>query len=377
MAEFVRTEILGTTFEITTRYSDPKPAGMGRFGIVCSAHDQFTDQRIAVKKVINPFSTPVLAKRTYREFKLLKEIKHENIVSLGDAFISPLEDIYFITELLGTDLDRLMASRQLGKQYIQYFLYQIMESQRGLKYLHSAGVIHRDLKPSNILVNENCGLKICDFGLARIQDAEMTGYVSTRYYRAPEIMLTWRTYDVEIDIWSAGCIFAEMLEGKPLFPGKNHVDQFYIITKILGPLPIDVINAITSENLIAQYLNNSTSQARKYVKSMPTHKRQPLKKRIKTADNAAIDLLERILVFDHKKRITASQALMHEYLTPYHDPADEPVAKERFDWSFSDADLPVDIWKMMVYSDILKYHQAKSVVAGMGREKISQKQKDR
>ncbi|KAF1739625.1 Mitogen-activated protein kinase HOG1 [Beauveria bassiana] len=179
------------------------------------------------------------------------------------------------------------------------------------------------------------------------------------------LMLTWRTYDVEIDIWSAGCIFAEMLEGKPLFPGKNHVDQFYIITKILGPLPIDVINAITSEN------------ARKYVKSMPTHKRQPLKKRIKTADNAAIDLLERILVFDHKKRITASQALMHENLTPYHDPADEPVAKERFDWSFSDADLPVDIWKMMVYSDILKYHQAKSVVAGMGREKISQKQKDR
>jgi p38 MAP kinase len=118
-----------------------------------------------------------------------------------------------------------------------------------LKYVHSAGVVHRDLKPSNILVNENCDLKICDFGLARIQDPQMTGYVSTRYYRAPEIMLTWQKYDVEVDIWSAGCIFAEMLEGKPLFPGKDHVNQFSIITELLGTPPDDVINTIASENV--------------------------------------------------------------------------------------------------------------------------------
>ena len=109
--------------------------------------------------------------------------------------------------------------------------------------------MHRDLKPSNILVNENCDLKICDFGLARIQDPQMTGYVSTRYYRAPEIMLTWQKYDVEVDIWSAGCIFAEMLEGKPLFPGKDHVNQFSIITELLGTPPDDVIHTIASENV--------------------------------------------------------------------------------------------------------------------------------
>ena len=112
-------------------------------------------------------------------------------------------------------------------------------------------MVHRDLKPSNILVNENCDLKICDFGLARIQDPQMTGYVSTRYYRAPEIMLTWQKYDVEVDIWSAGCIFAEMLEGKPLFPGKDHVNQFSIITELLGTPPDDVINTIASENVSA------------------------------------------------------------------------------------------------------------------------------
>lgn len=121
--------------------------------------------------------------------------------------------------------------------------------QRGLKYLHSAGVIHRDLKPSNILVNENCDLKICDFGLARIQEPNMTGYVSTRYYRAPEIMLTWRKYNEKVDMWSAGCIFAELLLGEPLFPGTNHIDQFCVITDLLGNPPEEVINNITSENV--------------------------------------------------------------------------------------------------------------------------------
>ncbi|KND93005.1 Mitogen-activated protein kinase HOG1 [Tolypocladium ophioglossoides CBS 100239] len=239
---------------------------------------------------------------------------------------------------------------------------------RGLKYVHSAGVVHRDLKPSNILVNENCDLKICDFGLARIQDPQMTGYVSTRYYRAPEIMLTWQKYDVEVDIWSAGCIFAEMLEGKPLFPGKDHVNQFSIITELLGTPPDDVIDTIASENTL------------RFVKSLPKRERQPLKDKFKNADAAgesratsgaprwaetdrdaaAIDLLERMLVFDPRKRITASDALAHEYLAPYHDPSDEPVADEKFDWSFNDADLPVDTWKIMMYSEILEYHNVDS-----------------
>ena len=116
-------------------------------------------------------------------------------------------------------------------------------------------------------------LKICDFGLARIQDPQMTGYVSTRYYRAPEIMLTWQKYDVAVDIWSTGCIFAEMLEGKPLFPGKDRtssphrrnshalmelsvqspdVNQFSIITELLGTPPDDVIETICSENVRSQ-----------------------------------------------------------------------------------------------------------------------------
>ncbi|KAI8363749.1 MAP kinase SakA [Mortierella sp. GBAus27b] len=341
MAQFAKLSIFGTVFEVTTRYVDLQPVGMGAFGLVCSAKDELTGQPVAIKKIMKPFSTPVLAKRTYRELKLLKHLKHENIISLSDIFISPLEDIYFVTELLGTDLHRLLTSRPLDKQFIQYFLYQIL---RGLKYLHSAGVVHRDLKPSNILVNENCDLKICDFGLARIQDPQMTGYVSTRYYRAPEIMLTWQKYDVAVDIWSAGCIFAEMLEGKPLFPGKDHVNQFSIITELLGTPPDDVIQTIGSENTL------------RFVQSLPRREKIPLTTKFPNTDPVALDLLEKMLVFDPKKRVTAGDALYHRYLEPYHDPEDEPVAAEVFDWSFNDADLPVDTWKVMMYSEILDFH---------------------
>lgn len=112
----------------------------------------------------------------------------------------------------------------------------------------------------------------------------MTGYVSTRYYRAPEIMLTWQKYDIEVDVWSAGCIFAEMLEGKPLFPGKDHVNQFSIITELLGTPPQDVIETICSENTL------------RFVQSLPKRERQPLSAKFKNADPQAIDLLEKMLV---------------------------------------------------------------------------------
>ncbi|KAJ1762548.1 MAPK protein hog1 [Coemansia sp. RSA 1935] len=340
MADFVRLTIFGTVFEVTTRYTDLQPVGMGAFGLVCSAGDQLTRQSVAVKKIMRPFSSSVLAKRTYRELKLLKHLRHENIISMSDIFISPLEDIYFVTELLGTDLHRLRQSRPLEKQFIQYFLYQIL---RGLKYVHSAGVIHRDLKPSNIVINENCDLKICDFGLARVQDPQMTGYVSTRYYRAPEIMLTWQKYDVAVDIWSTGCIFAEMFEGTPLFPGKDHVDQFSIITELLGTPPDDVIQTIGSENTL------------RFVQMLPRREPVPFSTRFPSIDPLAIDLLEKMLVFDPRKRITATEALAHPYLETYHDEADEPGAESVFDWSFNDADLPVEEWKVMMYNEILDF----------------------
>eukprot|EP00158_Paraphelidium_tribonemae_P003306 Partr_v1_DN26033_c0_g1_i2_m506 putative Mitogen-activated protein kinase involved in a signal transduction pathway that is activated by changes in the osmolarity of the extracellular environment. Controls osmotic regulation of transcription of target genes len=289
--------------------SSLQPIGMGAFGLVCSAKDSIKSSDVAIKKILKPFSNVVLAKRTYRELKLLNSLSHENVISLYDVFLSPGGDIYFVTELLGTDLQRLLASRKLDKQYIQYFLFQIL---RGLKYVHAVGVVHRDLKPSNILVNENCDLKICDFGLARSTDPQMTGYVSTRYYRAPEIMLTWQKYDVGVDIWSVGCIFAEMLTGKPLFPGSDHVGQFKLITELLGTPDDSILQTIGSENTL------------KFVRSLPKREKIPFTKHFVGMDPDALDLLERLLVLDPRKRITAAEALKHPYLAIYAESAEVP-----------------------------------------------------
>ena len=127
-----------------------------------------------------------------------------------------------------------MGDFGLTEKHHEYFLYQLL---RGLKYIHSAGILHRDLKPSNLLLNEDCDLQICDFGMARAQlipascaslqsiptaqSAVLTDYITTRWYRAPEVMTSWTEYTTAIDVWATGCIFAEMLLGKPLFPGQD------------------------------------------------------------------------------------------------------------------------------------------------------------
>ncbi|KAL4808758.1 kinase-like domain-containing protein [Aspergillus unguis] len=342
MAEFVRSEILGTTFETTSRYANLQPVGLGTAGIVCSAYDLISESAVAIKKMMKPFDSSAVAKRTYREVKLLKQLRHDNLINMSDIFISPLEDVYLVTELLGTDLHRLLNGKPLEGKFVQYFTYQIL---RGLKYIHSAGVIHRDLKPGNLLINENCDLKICDFGLARIQEPQMTGYVSTRYYRAPEIMLTWQRYGHQVDLWSVGCILAEMLLGRPLFPGTDHINQFWLIIDLLGNPPDKVIDRITTTN------------TRRVVQSMEKREPRPLKDVIPNAEDEALNLLQNLLLFDPDQRIPAGQALKHPYMAPYHDPEDEPAATQKFDWSFYDAELPVDDWKIMIYSEVLDFFQ--------------------
>jgi p38 MAP kinase len=154
-------------------------------------------------------------------------LRHKNILCLRDVFLDKKFDIYLVTDLLVMDLTRLIADKKLESPYLEYFLFQITT---GVKYLHSCGVMHRfaslffifsDLKPGNILVNDDCKVQICDLGLARNVESRMTGYVTTRFYRAPEVMLTWQRYDDAVDIWSIGCIFAEMITATVLFPGQD------------------------------------------------------------------------------------------------------------------------------------------------------------
>jgi len=181
-----------------------------------------------------------LAKRTLRELKLLRYFRHENIMSV-DRVMRPrknFNNVYFVSDLMETDLACVIRSPQeLTDEHCQFFIYQIL---RGLKYIHSADVMHRDLKPRNLLVNSNCDLKICDFGLARVDEPDnndrcvMSNYIATRWYRAPEVILSRRKYTKKVDMWAVGCILAELLGRKPLFPGSDSFQQIRLIVGILG-----------------------------------------------------------------------------------------------------------------------------------------------
>ncbi|XP_036167195.1 mitogen-activated protein kinase 11 isoform X5 [Myotis myotis] len=206
-----------------------------------SAYDARLRQKVAVKKLSRPFQSLVHARRTYRELRLLRHLKHENVIGLLDVFtpatsIEDFSEVYLVTTLMGADLNNIVKCQALSDEHVQFLVYQLL---RGLK----------DLKPSNLAVNEDCELRILDFGLARQADEEMTGYVATRWYRAPEIMLNWMHYNqTAVDIWSVGCIMAELLQGKALFPGSDYIDQLKRIMEVVGTPSPEVLAKISSEH---------------------------------------------------------------------------------------------------------------------------------
>ncbi|KAG1098691.1 hypothetical protein G6F42_017948 [Rhizopus arrhizus] len=276
--------VLNQQFIVDKKFQFIREMGQGAYGVVCAAKDCETNEQVAIKKVCRIFEKTILAKRALREVKLLKHFNgHENvsktvlvslvialnpnpfflttqITSIIDMDIVNLQDfneIYLVQELMEADLHQIIRSGQpLTDAHFQYFVYQIC---RGLKYIHSANVLHRDLKPGNLLVNADCELKICDFGLARGYSSSpegnagfMTEYVATRWYRAPEIMLSFQKYTKAIDMWSVGCIFAEMLGGRPLFKGRDYVDQLNQILGILGTPDEETLCRVGSERVGVQ-----------------------------------------------------------------------------------------------------------------------------
>ncbi|XP_045101649.1 mitogen-activated protein kinase p38b-like isoform X3 [Portunus trituberculatus] len=350
--DFHTIELNKTEWEVPKRYTMLSPVGSGAYGQVCSAMDKKTNTKVAIKKLARPFQTHIHAKRTYRELRMLKHMDHENIIGLLDVFtpsttFKDFQDVYLVTPLMGADLNNIVKTQKLTDDHVQFLIYQVL---RGLKYIHSAGIIHRDLKPSNIAVNEDCELKILDFGLARPTESEMTGYVATRWYRAPEIMLNWMHYNQTVDIWSVGCIMAELLTGRTLFPGADHIQQLNLIMELLGTPPQEYLNRITSES------------ARNYIRSLPHMRKKDFRQVFRGANPLAVDLLEKMLELDSERRITAVQALAHPYLAQYADPSDEPDS-EPYDQSFEDMELPTEKWKELVYEEVTNFQPKPTVIA--------------
>jgi serine/threonine protein kinase len=335
LSSFVSQQVGYNRFFCDSRYQNLRPIGDGSYGFVASGVDTRTGNKVAIKKIKDVFVDVVDAKRILREIKLLRHFNsHENIITINDIFsVNPdsrvYEDVYIVTNLYESDLERIIQSQQvLTDQHFQYFLYQIL---RALKYIHSANVLHRDLKPSNILVNANCDLGLCDFGLARGFDVEgkdtLTEYVVTRWYRAPELLCETNHYGKGVDIWSVGCIFAELLTHQAFFRGENPQHQLEIIVSKIGCPSNEKLGFIRPE--ARQFLQQSAAR------SSP----QPFNAYFPPNTNtAAMDILEKMLKFLPEERITVEEALAHHYLKDFHGQMEEPSCRALFDFDFEKND---------------------------------------
>uniref|UniRef100_A0A8C4R0F9 Mitogen-activated protein kinase 4 n=1 Tax=Eptatretus burgeri TaxID=7764 RepID=A0A8C4R0F9_EPTBU len=321
-------------------YIDIKPLGIGGNGLVFSAFDIRSKQRVAVKKIA--LSGKRSIKHALREVKIIRRLNHENVIRVfevktscgttiplmcdlsgsGTSLLTDVDCIYIMQEYMETDLGQLLVHNEaFTEEHAQLFMYEFL---RGLKYIHSANVLHRDLKPSNLFVNtDDLLLKIGDFGLARVLDPHYChkGYLSeglvTKWYRSPRLLLSPNNYTKAIDMWAAGCIFAEMLMGKTLFAGTHELEQMQLILRTI-PVP-------HSED--RQELLNVIPD---YVRPESEGLSHPLSVLISNASKEAVEFLEKILTFNPMDRLTAEEALAHPYMRLYAFPQDEPVASRPF-----------------------------------------------
>eukprot|EP01071_Lankesteria_metandrocarpae_P002394 Lankesteria_metandrocarpae@DN2291_c0_g1_i2.p2 len=359
------------------RYELRNMIGTGSYGSVTEAHDVLLKRPVAIKRIGRVFEDLVDCKRILREIAILNRLNHDNVVKVHDICIPRdllrFDDLYLVLEIADSDLKKLFKTNVfLSELHVKTILYNLLV---GLSYVHSAGILHRDLKPANCLVNQDCSVKICDFGLARSLDLpdpsfdvrfdsdrtskmkkQLTNHVVTRWYRAPEVILLQDNYSDAIDVWSVACIFAELLEMMesnikstcergPLFPGsccfplspdhkhsndykfhtKSNRDQLSMIFNLLGTPSDEDIEALEKED------------ARKYIRLFP--QRQPsmlFESKFRGSSPEAIDLVKRMLVFNPSKRITVEECLSHALFADIRSADAEQLAPQRVRLPFDD-----------------------------------------
>ncbi|CAN6296794.1 unnamed protein product, partial [Urochloa humidicola] len=284
------------------QYEKQEKIGEGTYGVVWKALDKSTNETIALKKIRLEQEDEGVPSTAIREISLLKEMNHVNIVRLHDVIHSE-KRIHLVFEYLDLDLKKFMdSSPEFAKNptLIKSYLYQIL---RGVAYCHSHRILHRDLKPQNLLIDRRTNtLKLADFGLARafgIPVRTFTHEVVTLWYRAPEILLGARQYSTPVDVWSVGCIFVEMVNQKPLFPGDSEIDELFKIFRVLG-----------TPN---EQSWPGVSCLPDFKTAFPRWPAQDLATIVPNLEPAGLDLLSKMLRYEPSKRITARQALEHEY----------------------------------------------------------------
>jgi len=341
---------------ILERFEIQQKLGKGAYGIVWKVRDKDTGETYALKKIFDAFQNATDAQRTYREIIFLFELtEHDNIVTLHDVIKADNDrDIYLVFEFMETDLHAVIRANILEDIHKRFIVYQLLKA---IKYMHSGQVIHRDMKPSNLLLNSECHVKVADFGLARsvefltkeqARPQVLTDYVATRWYRAPEILLGSTTYTKGVDMWSIGCIVGELLGGKPTFPGTSTMNQLDRIIEVTGRPTQEDIESIQSEF------------AATMLETLPDSEPRPLSSLFPNADEDALDLLHKLLMFNPNKRITAEEALAHPYLSQFHVPEEEIVCTKAIEIPINDNEkCTVDEYRDKLYQNIIKVNVEK------------------
>jgi len=288
------------------RYIIVGKIGSGSYGDVYEAEDTDTGKVVALKKMRLPEDQQVGVPCTViREVSLLKTIsRHRNVVSLLDV-IQETGKLYLIMEYVEQDLSNYLhrVSKPLSPALIKSFMYQLLS---GIAHCHCHRVMHRDLKPQNILIDKTGVVKLADFGLARsfgLPLRQLTHEVVTLWYRAPEILLGAPRYSLAIDVWALGCIFAELVTRRPLFPGDSEIDQIYKIFHLMGTPTDRMWPGVTT--------------MKDFQASFPVWRPQRLEEHVPTLCANGVELLKRMLTYDPARRITAKEALNHPYFSDF------------------------------------------------------------
>jgi mitogen-activated protein kinase 1/3 len=285
------------------KFTPVEPIGQGASSVVFSAADKTRCNKVAIKKLKNALKGSGFGYRALNEVLIMRLLKHENIVAVKELFIPDkgASDLYIVTELIETDLASVLKSAQdISNFQSKIIFYQVM---CGLKYMHSVGVTHRDIKPRNILLSASCDVKICDFGLSwfrQIDDPFQGNIICTRWYRPPEILCEAYTHDEKVDVFSAGCVLAEIASRKPLLPGLNEEEQLKLMVKRFGPVPSEDLSGFPDGyySKLLLKLSNSCHQ----IGDLESYLGE-------TVQPCICKLIRSMCTFDPEKRLSASETV--------------------------------------------------------------------
>ncbi|XP_022200489.1 cyclin-dependent kinase-like 1 isoform X1 [Nilaparvata lugens] len=291
------------------RYEKLAKLGEGSYGVVFKCRNRETGQTVAIKKFVESEEDPLIRKIALREIRLLKSLKHPNLVNLLEVFRRKRK-LHLVFEFCDHTVLHELERHPGGcpPDLVQQIVWQTLQ---GVAYCHQHNCIHRDIKPENILLTAHGVVKLCDFGFARIMNPgeNYTDYVATRWYRAPELLVGDTLYGPPVDVWAIGCVFAELVRGEALWPGKSDVDQLYLIRRTLGDLVPRHMQIFKSNEFFAGITLPTPDTQEPLTEKLPNYV---------LADPNVLDFLMKCLEKEPGNRWTCDDLLKHPYFENYH-----------------------------------------------------------